>query len=251
MRKAQIGLEFLVNCSNNSVVSKFLNFRVATKSLKSSRTYQQFQLSYYTKKSVRKNVIIRELLKGFYFLHSILQTEIRFFEFALVHSLFLGHNDKVLKQKSTIQQKKFNNLLKDKKPQHDPEKIIFNYSSYVLSEAEKSLLQKGLNFSIPPKKFNHADYLVNFELFYRDIRNLQVLSTRFNFIKTKTKDVALSSFRTYNNNVLQHLSKGKFDALKNLSQNKQIVIQKSDKGNSIVIVDRDKYIQKMENVLSD
>ena len=204
MRKAQIDLEFLVNCSNNSVVSKFLSFRVATKSLKSSRTYQQFQLSYYTKKSVRKNVIIRELLKGFYFLHSILQTEIRFFEFALVHSLFLGHNDKVLKQKSTIQQKKFNNLLKDKKPQHDPKKIIFNY--YVLSEAVKSLLQKGLNFSIPPKKLNHADYLVNFELFYRNICNLQVLYAEdLDFIKTKTKDMALSSFRICNNNVPQHL----------------------------------------------
>ena len=49
----------------------------------------------------------------------------------------------------------------------------------------------------------------------------------------------------------QHLSKGEFDALKNLSQNKQIVIQKSDKGNSIVIVDRVKYIEKMENFLSD
>ena len=44
----------------------------------------------------------------------------------------------------------------------------------------------------------------------------------------------------------QHLSKGELDALKN-----QIVIQKSDKGNSIVIVDRDKYIEKMENFLSD
>ena len=44
----------------------------------------------------------------------------------------------------------------------------------------------------------------------------------------------------------QHLSKGEFDALKSLSQNKQIVFQKTDKGNSIVIVDRDKYIEKME-----
>ena len=66
-------------------------------------------------------------------------------------------------------------------------------------------------------------------------------------MKTKIKNIALSSFRIYNNNVPQHLSKGEFDALKNLSQNKQIVIQKSDKGNSIVIVDRDKYIEKMEN----
>ena len=89
-------------------------------------------------------------------------------------------------------------------------------------------------------------------MFYRDIRNPQVLSAEdLDFIKTKTKDIALSTFRTYNNNVPQHLSKGEFDALKNLSQNKQIVIQKSDKGNSVVIVDRVKYIERMENLLSD
>ena len=34
------------------------------------------------------------------------------------------------------------------------------------------------------------------------------------FIKTKTKDIELSSFCTYNNNVPQHLSKGEYDALK-------------------------------------
>ena len=59
----------------------------------------------------------------------------------------------------------------------------------------------------------------------------------------------MSFFRSYNN-VPQHLSKEEFDALKNL-RNKQIVIEKSDKGNSIVVVDRDKYIEKMENILSD
>ena len=61
----------------------------------------------------------------------------------------------------------------------------------------------------------------------------------------------MSSFCTCNSNVLEHLSKGEFNALKKLSQNKLIVNQKSDEGNSIVLVDRDKYIKKMENVLSD
>ena len=70
-------------------------------------------------------------------------------------------------------------------------------------------------------KLNLADYLVNFELFYRDIRNLQALSTDdLGFTKTKTNDIALSSFRTYNNNVPQHLSKEEFDVLKNLRINK-------------------------------
>ena len=49
-------------------------------------------------------------------------------------------------------------------------------SKYVLSDCENYLLTKGLNFSIPCKKLDHADYLVQFELFFRDIRNLDILS---------------------------------------------------------------------------
>ena len=36
-----------------------------------------------------------------------------------------------------------------------------------------------------------------------------------------------------------------------LRKNKDIVIQKSDKGNSVVIVDNETYIKRMENLLSD
>ena len=172
------------------------------------RTYQHCQLSLLHEEIRQKKSNIRVLLKEFQFLHSTLQTEISFIDFAYIRSLFLG----------TIQQKKFNNLLKDKKPQHDPEKIIFNYSSFVLSEAEKSLLQKGLNLSIQPEKLNHADYLDNLELFYGDICNLQVLSREdLDFTKTKSKDMALFSFCTYNNNVTQHLKTNK-SSFKNLTK---------------------------------
>ena len=75
-------------------------------------------LNYYSKKFLKN---IRMLLNEFEFVRSILQAAISFTDFAHVRSLVLGHNDKVLKQKSTIQQNKFNNLLKDKKPQHDPD----------------------------------------------------------------------------------------------------------------------------------
>ena len=45
----------------------------------------------------------------------------------------------------------------------------------------------------------------------------------------------------------QYLPKGEFDALKNRSQNKQTVIQKSEKCNYIVIVDR-KVCWKYEEI---
>ena len=50
--------------------------------------------------------------------------------------------------------------------------------------------------------------------------------------------------------MLQHLSKEEFLILQDLRENKNIVIQKSDKGNSVMTVDKG-YLDKMENLLND
>ena len=70
------------------------------------------------------------------------------------------------------------------------------------------------------------------------------------FVKARTKKAALFSYRNYNYNVPQHLSKEKFLALQNLRKNTNIVIQKSDKGNSVVDVDKADYLDKMANLLN-
>ena len=93
--------------------------------MKSFRTYYQCQLSLLLEEIRQKKSIIRVLLTEFEFLHSTLQAEISFIGFPLVRSIFLGNNDKVLKKKTTIQKKEFNNLLKDKKLQHNPDKTVF------------------------------------------------------------------------------------------------------------------------------
>ena len=89
---------------------------------------------------------------------------------------------------------------------------------------------KGLKFSISPKKLNYADYLANFELFYRSIYNLDSISNKIlDFVKTKIKDTALTSFHNYKANLPRNLSGEDFKALQNLSKNTNLVIQKSDK----------------------
>ena len=80
--------------------------------------------------------------------------------FAHVTSLFLSNNDKTLKSHSVIQQNKFDKLCTEQFPKQDPSNIIFNFSSYDLSDSEKSLLIKGLNLSLPLKTLNCAHYLV-------------------------------------------------------------------------------------------
>ena len=70
-------------------------------------------------------------------------------------------------------------------------------------------------------------------------------------MKTKIKETPLSSFRQYNKNLQQNLSKKELTVLTNLSKSKDVVIQKCYKDNSAVIVEKDTYIKRMENLLND
>ena len=73
-----------------------------------------------------------------------------------------------------------------------------------------------------------------------------------NFLKAKIKDCALSSFKLYNEKgVASSLNKDEIFALKTLSKNNDLIIQKSDKGNSIVLINKSDYLDKMYNILSD
>ena len=71
------------------------------------------------------------------------------------------------------------------------------------------------------------------------------------FVKTQIKDAALSSFRFYNTNVPQNLSDEEVKACDKLSKNNNLVVQKADKGNSVVVFDSDVYVNNMENILED
>ena len=96
-------------------------------------------------------------------------------------------------------------------------KVIFNFSKYELSDCEKRVFWKDLNFSLPHKYLDYIGYLVSFELFYRNINNLGILPNEDQaFVKTRTKEAVISSYPNYNNNVPQHLSKEEFLALQNL-----------------------------------
>ena len=64
-----------------------------------------------------------------------------------------------------------NNFYDKSVTSHDADKVIFNFSSHALTDHEKSILSEGLNFAIPPKDINYADYLLLFELLYRDINS--------------------------------------------------------------------------------
>ena len=134
---------------------------------------------------------------------------------------------------------------------HDLDKVILNYSSYKLSDLEKRLLAKGLNYALPPIKLNYGDYMTPFELFYREIRKLPIEDLELEKVKTEIKKETYSSFDNYNFWNELNISKEEFLALKGLSSNKNIILQKVDKVNSVVLVNKAEYTKRMKELLLD
>ena len=90
-----------------------------------------------------------------------------------------------------------------------------------------------------------------FELFYREIRKLSIEDHELEKVKTEIKKEAYSSFDNYNFWNELNISKEEFLALKGLSSNKDIILQKADKGNSVVLVNKADYTKRMKELLSD
>ena len=73
-----------------------------------------------------------------------------------------------------------------------------------------------------------------------------------NFVYSNIKDSAVTSYNKYQNHKPEcNISKEEMQALLNISKVDHIVIQGADKGNAVVIVEKDVYIQKMTHILSD
>ena len=120
----------------------------------------------------------------------------------------------------------------------------------MFSSNDKSLLPKGLNFSLPNKKVEISEYLRPFEVLYHEVSDFSKNSSDKELLKSKLKELGLSSHCKLKHNVLEeNLSKEELESLKNLSKNLDIIIQKSDNGNFVVILNKKIYLEKMNQML--
>ena len=111
--------------------------------------------------------------------------------------------------------------------------------------------EKGLNFAIPPKNINYADFMLTLELLNRNVDSLEVSNLDKEFTKSMLRDSPFSSCKDTGKALEKNLLKEEYDALKILLKNKGIIVQKADKGNTVVTLKKKDYVCKMKNILND
>ena len=135
----------------------------------------------------------------------------------------------------------------------NPEDVIFNYSDRKLSESEKEALGLGLKFAFTPWKIDYFSHFLAFEKFYRQLSREKIYnksSDTVNILKTGIKTIAFSSFYKFRNKLSDN-HKSIIEILRNLAKEKSIIISKPDKGNGVVLLNRNSYLTKMKSILQD
>ena len=107
-----------------------------------------------------------------------------------------------------------------------------------MNDHEKSVLCKGLNFTIPPKATEYSEFLLPFEMLFREINSFDIGDFNKEFVKSRLRDSAYSSFKQVSRISNKNLSREQPKTLNNLVKNKDLVIQKADKGNDIIVIKR-------------
>ena len=110
-----------------------------------------------------------------------------------------------------------------------------------------------LNFSVKPKSIEFLELLIPFGVLLRNVKQESLCSGDLPLINTRLLDRALSSYEGFSSHwsPFENLTASEFKALRHLSKNKNIVTQKADKGNTIMILDKIAYISAIKEILND
>ena len=136
---------FYWNLRKTNLIPKFLQFKLRNRHLHNSVVYRKCQIKLLEERIKAKRKRINVVEKDTKRIKEELQGTLSCLDFSYICSLFLIANDKSNLHLDNIQKRKLKNLLEVLLKEvindsHDPNKVIFNFSSYELSDVEKEYI---------------------------------------------------------------------------------------------------------------
>uniref|UniRef100_A0A0X3NUX1 Reverse transcriptase (RNA-dependent DNA polymerase) n=1 Tax=Schistocephalus solidus TaxID=70667 RepID=A0A0X3NUX1_SCHSO len=133
----------------------------------------------------------------------------------------------------------------------DPSRYVHNLSSISLDKTSIEALSLGPKFCCPRQKPSQLELETQFENLLNQTHDLQPVST--DSVQYLKSTLVNCSYQYLNNGQKCRglLTKSHMEKLKELRQNKDVLITRPDKGMGVVLMDRTDYIMKLEAILSD
>ena len=205
------------------------------------------QLDLYKKK-------LRDLQLEFGNLSAVFYSTVSYLDYYCLTARIARNVERLVKVKKCFQSKKLFTMGIDVKSKHNPDDVIVNLTDIsLMTKYEKAVLSLGLDFCIH-KKINYIKHFLAFERLIHKIKQFSPSITPMNQV--------ISCISTTSHNSYNEISKLKTEfnsvfpssavsVLKNLKERSSIIIAKPDKGNGVVIMEKNSLINEVMELLQD
>ena len=244
-RKADLDVNFLRDCQSFEVFPKFICFPLPNVNAQDVHAIRKRLLrSAVLKRSKEKRKLENDMDKISSKLKAILNTvDWHILQKALAKTITKKINTLLCNHR-----KKLKNLTRNKTLPFTHRETVTNLSSHKLKPDELDLLKNGLYFSIRPPRLNDTEILATFERIHYTIQNKLQNQEDYIHVKNELIHIAQSYISSYTPSP-SDLKKHRI--LKDIRNNKNIILLKPDKGNGVVIMDREVYNSSCLKIISD
>ena len=253
--KCELDTRFLHACKSFDIFPKFLRFKLYKKSLQKSKLYRTWQSELLDEEIRCKKNRLRLCEKGRSEKRRLLYEKLSLFQYFWLSTEVKNIVSAFIKKHEVIHTRKLHRLgIPNSIQPCDPDKVIFNLSSKNISRRVKTLLAFGLEFKLPVWKLNYYKYFLCYERLITSISSLP-LPPRFRFcdVKQRLRTIAYNYYHSFKPSKVfsSVFSKGDLAILKEFAADSSIVVTRPDKGRGVVILDKDDYMKKVKDILSD
>ena len=250
---------FLKECKNQKLIPNGLRLKIATNSIKSRDLIKKTNMKllqnlinyrYKQQRIIQTEIVTQESILNVYLRQS--QPERHHNQdFAWINKhdqspkvkLRNKHERKIQRLKEELKQKTppVNNNEYQKEPRTDTSNVI-NLSKTKLSNKHLDVLSKGLKFVPTTTSFDFVEMIANTEVsLYSAPTNIKKAAI------AEISEFAIKWKRPRKTNITKEEQK----LLKDIKNNNNIIVVVADKGNKTVIMDKDEYLKKVEDIIQD
>lgn len=243
IKRIKADILFLKDCKLHKVIPNFINVRCSVHNSRTEKVIRHAENTWLSSEIQYHYSCLDKKELNLYSLHLKMTRsldDIQVHEFNRFHFASISRSDTVFNKKRKTQNEKLNKLLasqptKTPKPSVKPvPDLIVNISNDNFDTEELDLLNRGLNFTVKPNKDPIMDIIVDIES--------SIQYKQFD-VKKKIRDVALPLIKKTRQN--KHNDKNsQLDTLNKLKQH-DVFYMKSDKGNKVVIMDKQQYDERI------
>ncbi|CAF1170476.1 unnamed protein product [Didymodactylos carnosus] len=249
--RVEQGIEFIRICLLYDASPKFVRFKAYNKQFHDSNKYRELSRSIlYDSYQVKKKEF--ETIKR---LVASKDNELKVIIGSVTYVKISSHISYIVEREKKLLRMHHKNKLVDLTIPVDKsefkQKLVYNYSHRALTKGEESLLSHGWKYAINTKPLSPLNVKADIEYMYHCMeRNSLINKSNISKVKSILHEFGNNIIKKQRSNI-PNLSNEEIQAIKTLLNDKSLVISKVDKGNAVVVLNKEDYLEKGHSLLAD